>query len=462
MDNQSSTLHKALKVNLNTTRYGTIAEIGAGQEVARFFFQAGGAAGTIAKTMSAYDMKVSDSIYGESSRYVSRERVSTMIDREYKLLIDRLRATRDPETTFFSFADTVAARGYKSDRECHGWIGIKYQLIPGGEPNEIILHVRLHDKTNQQQQLALGILGVNLIYGAFEYWSDPRKLIETLLDDLSWERIEIDYIHFAGPQFIGVDNRLMMLHLVTVGHTETAMFDATGTPVIPAEVLYKKNVMVQRGNFRPPTHLHFDMTEAAIKKFVEDEGEEADSIVSLFEMNMRSFMSGKVLDGRELITRMDMMAAMGYPVLITRFLRYFRLNEFLATFCHRKVRFVLSVSNIESIFDDRYYDGYEGGMLMAIGQLFSKDVKLYVYPCIAADQSVSGLESTHIDEQAELLYQHLIRNKRIESLDPVSTEHKVLESAQVLELISTGDVSWCDAVPEQVAEVIKRQHLLGC
>ncbi len=461
MEEKHITLQKALQLNLNPNRYGTIAEIGAGQEVARFFFQAGGAAGTVAKTMSAYDMQVSDSIYGESTRYVSKERVQTMVDREFGLLIDRLKSIRAPETTYFAFADTVAARGYKSDRECHGWIGIKFQLIPGGEPNEIILHVRLHDKTNQQQQTALGVLGVNLIYGAFEHWSDPRKLIETLLDEVSWERTEIDYIYFNGPQFVGIDNRLMMLHLVTVGHTEAAMFDANGEPVIPAEVLYKKDVLVLRGNFRPPTNLHFDMVNRSMEKFIKEEGGDRESSLTLFEMNMRSFMAGNVLDGRELLARMDMMAAMGYPVLISRYLRYFRLNEFLATFCQGKVRFVLSVANIETIFDDKYYEGYEGGTLLATGQLFSRDVKLYVYPSMSADKVCTGLDDIKIDASVELLYEHLIRNERILSLQPSSEETRFPDSEEVLEKIAGGTDDWCDAVPQRVADVIKNKKLFG-
>jgi hypothetical protein len=412
MSEKLSTIQKALRINLDTNHYGTIAEIGAGQEVSRFFFQAGAAANTIAKTMSAYDMQISDSIYGDCSRYVSRDRVEMMIKCEYELLIKRLTA-RPADTTFFSFANTVAARGYKDDGNNHGWIGLKFQLQPHGEPNEIIIHVQMHDKTNQQQQAALGILGVNLIYGAYHHWSDTRKLIESLLDNLGWERIEIDYINVSGPQFAGVDNRLLILHLLTIGHTEAALFSADGSTTLASEFLYKKDILALRGQFNPPTELNIDMAEHALSKFISDETAEATATTTLFEMNIRPFMAGNILDGREILSRIDMFATMGHPVLVTRFMRYFRLNEFLAALTRGRVRFVVSVDNIEQIFDAKYYEGQPGGILIATGKLFSSDTKLYVYPNKMADGSLRTLDDVSIKPELELLYLHLVRNNRI-------------------------------------------------
>ncbi|MCF6175941.1 MAG: hypothetical protein L3J71_09245 [Victivallaceae bacterium] len=412
MSEKLSTIQKALRINLDTNHYGTIAEIGAGQEVSRFFFQAGAAANTIAKTMSAYDMQISDSIYGDCSRYVSRDRVEMMIKREYELLIERLTA-RPADTTFFSFANTVAARGYKDDGNNHGWIGLKFQLQPHGEPNEIIIHVQMHDKTNQQQQAALGILGVNLIYGAYHHWSDTRKLIESLLDDLGWERIEIDYINVSGPQFAGVDNRLLILHLLTIGHTEAALFSADGSTTLASEFLYKKDVIALRGLFNPPTELNVNMAQHALSKFISEENTSTEQTETLFEMNIRPFMAGNILDGREILSRIDMFASMGYPVLVTRFMRYFRLNEFFTALTQGRVRFIVSVDNIEQIFDAKYYEGQTGGILIATGQLFSSDTKLYVYPNKMADGTLRTLDDVNIQPELELLYLHLMRNNRI-------------------------------------------------
>ena len=186
------THQKALKVNLDPTKYGTFAEIGAGQEVARWFFRVGGAAGTIAKSMSAYDMTISDAIYGQSDRYVSRQRLHKMLDHEFGLMLERLQAKRGADTRFFVFADTVAAKSFKGTGECHGWMGIRFQNQPGAEPSQIIIHVRMLDRENLQQQEALGIIGVNLVYGAFYLSNDPKAFIGSLLDDLTHERVEVD------------------------------------------------------------------------------------------------------------------------------------------------------------------------------------------------------------------------------------------------------------------------------
>ena len=165
-ENRLSIQQKALAINLDPAIYGTIVEIGAGQEVARQFFAAGGAAGTLAKTMSAYDMKVSDEIYGEVSRYVSRERLEQMLLREFDLLVQRLGTVRPVNSTFFTYAATVAAKSYGRTSEWHGWVGLRLQLRPAETPSEIVLHVRMLDDNSQLQSEMLGMLGVNLIYGA--------------------------------------------------------------------------------------------------------------------------------------------------------------------------------------------------------------------------------------------------------------------------------------------------------
>src|SRR5438445_3217924 len=258
-----STNQKARGINLDASRYGTFAEIGAGQEVARWFCRVGGASGTIAKTISAYDMIVSDAIYGPCERYVSRQRLQSMLDHEYALLLERLKAKRGATTKFFVFANTVAARSYSRQDEAHGWMGVRFQTAPQTDPSDIIIHVRMLDKENVQEQEALGIIGVNLIYGALHYFPETETLIGSLMDSLNRDRIEVDMIKFAGPAFPNMDNRVMSLQLVTQGLTDSAMFTANGEVVQAAEVLYKKPILVERGSFRPVTKVTIDMLNCA-------------------------------------------------------------------------------------------------------------------------------------------------------------------------------------------------------
>src|SRR5438477_1572642 len=261
---------KALKINLDPRWYGTFAEIGAGQEVVRWFFRVGGAAGTIAKSMSAYDMKVSDAIYGHAERYVSRGRLQAMLDREFDLDVERLGKERGDDHCFFAFADTVVARSYRGGNECHGWMGVKFQAQPHDEPSQIVMHVRMLDVEAFAQQEALGIVGVNLLYGAFFQHHEPDKLIESLLDRLTTGRVEIDMIQFRGIEFRGVDNRLMALKLVQLGLSGVAMFGPDREVLQPSEVLRKKAILVERGSFRPPTNVNLDMLETAKARFETD------------------------------------------------------------------------------------------------------------------------------------------------------------------------------------------------
>ncbi|HSR01868.1 MAG TPA: hypothetical protein VLM20_03675, partial [Methylophilaceae bacterium] len=263
----TDTQEKALKVNLDERRYGSFAEIGAGQEVVRWFFRAGGAAGTVAKSICAYDMKVSDTIYGNCERYVSRERLQAMLDIEQGLNHHNLKALRGDTTAFFAFADTVSARNFAGTNECHGWMGVKFQAHPRDEESQIIIHVRMWDNDAKAQQEALGIVGTNLVYGACFLHHEPEELLESLLDGLSTNRIEIDMIEFSGIAFRNVDNRIMSLHLVELGLTDAAMFSANGEVLQPSSILRKKPVLVERGRFRPITHVNVDMLECALKQF---------------------------------------------------------------------------------------------------------------------------------------------------------------------------------------------------
>src|SRR3954469_17784281 len=281
---------KAFQINLDAKRYGTFAEIGAGQEVARRFFQVGGASGTVAKTMSAYDMTFSDAIYGPTDRYVSRARLHTMLDREYNLLIERLDKKLGNQRTFFVFADTVAARSFKLRNEAHGWLGIRFQAQPRGPSNEIIIHVRMLDESNVDQQEALGVVGVNLLYGAF-YHSEPERLISSLQENLAPGKIQVDLIKFSGPAFANIDNRLMSLQLVSQGLTDAVMFTADGEMVQPSEILHKKAILIERGSFRPVTYATNDMLEGARRQFLKETGTSEKDLVVLMEMTLENLLA---------------------------------------------------------------------------------------------------------------------------------------------------------------------------
>ena len=311
-----NTGQKALQINLDAKKYGTFAEIGAGQEVARWFFQVGKASGTVAKTISAYDMAVSDAIYGSSDRYVSRKRLQAMLDLELDLLLQRLDKTIGDRRTFFAFANTVTTKPISKYGEegGHGWLGVKFQTVPRSQPSTIILHVRMVDWETPRQQEAVGILGVNLIHAAFYRHIEPERLIGSLLDGLTSQRVEVDMIKFSGPAFAAVDNRLMALQLVEQWLTEAALFTADGENVIPAELLYKKPVLLERGSFRPLTNPMLDMLERAQEMFVREPALQGEAPVVMFEMTLRQLQVGDAIDHRDFLDRVDTLGALGKPV----------------------------------------------------------------------------------------------------------------------------------------------------
>lgn len=463
MQDSTGTIQKALELNLDPTKYGTIAEIGAGQEVARFFFRAGGAAGTIAKTMSAYDMKFSDAIYGaeQDRRYVSRSRLLKMLAHEFDLLIERISDTRPKNTTFFVFADTVAAKGYKTTHDCHGWLGVRLQLHPKSEPSDIILHVRLLDEENYAQQEALGILGTNLIHGAFYLHRTPEKLIEKLIDDIGPNRIEVDTIEFLGPYFEDLDNRLLALHLVKAGLTNAILFSPTGEVQQAAEVMRKKPILVIRGSFRPVTYVNVDMMRCGLERFITEPGVEAEKVVTLAEITTAKLIAGDVIDPHDFLARVDMLNTLGINVLISNFVRFFRLREYLSRYTKRLIGIVLGVDNIQDIFDEKFYDGMEGGILEAFGKLFPGQSKMYVYPKLKADGSLLTAESLDVPPHLRHLYMHLRENGFIQSLEGCDTSKMNFYSRDILAALKRGQRGWEQGVPESVAQAIVQKRLFG-
>ena len=454
------TRDKALSINLDSSHYGSFAEIGAGQEVVRWFFRVGGAAGTVAKSISAYDMQVSDAIYGKVDRYVSRPRLEDMLVYEHALNLERLSEQRGAETCFFSFADTVAAQSYKGGRECHAWMGIRFQAAPGAGDSQIVLHVRMLDPQNLQQQEALGIVGVNLVYGAFHYAEEPRKLIESLLDDLTTERIEVDMIEFSGEAFEKVDNRVMAMKLVQLGLTPAAMFSASGEALQASEVLYGRPVLVQRGRFRPPTLVNRDMQEGALEHFAELPDVDKKDVLSIVEMTLPDlFIDGEIELG-DFLDRIDVLAAGEFTVLISSYTRYFRLTEYLARSTRKPIGIALGIKNVRQIFDPEHYQDLAGGGLEAIGRLFKDQVRLFVYP-VREDGTgeLITADSLEIDHDLNLIYRYLVEHDAIRSIEGFDPNHLKIYSEEVLTKIRSGDESWTSMVPPKVAEAIKSRHL---
>src|SRR6267378_6093731 len=379
-DAVSSTRQKALAINLDATTYGTFAEIGAGQEVARWFFSVGGAAGTVAKTISAYDMVVSDALYGPAGRYVSRKRLEAMLEQEFDQLLERLGPRRGDSTKFFAFADTVATRSYRNPGNGHGWLGVRFQARPHEEPSEIIVHAHLLDSTAGRQQEALGILGVNLVYGALFRRQDPTDLMTALMDELSRDRVELDMIKLSRVAFPGVDNRLMSLQLVERGLTDAAMFMARGETVQPSEILHKKPILVERGSFRPATKLTLDLLHRALEQFLQEPSVNGQQPVVLAEMTLRSLIAGSDVGHTDFLARADILASLGFAVLISRFEPYYQLAEYLAGYTDGLIGIALGLPTVRQVADEKYYTDLPGGVLESVGRLFKRSVKMYVYP----------------------------------------------------------------------------------
>ena len=452
---------KALQINLDPAKYGTFAEIGAGQEVVRRFFRIGGAAGTVAKTMSAYDMTFSDAIYGPADRYVSRVRLQTMLDHEYNLLIERLDAKFGERKTFFVFADTVAARSFKERSESHGWLGMRFQSEPRAQPSQIIVHVRLLDQTNVEQQEALGVIGVNLLCAAF-YQRQPEKLISSLHENLPSGRIEVDMIKFSGPDFQNVDNRLMSLQLVSQGLTNAVMFKADGETVQPAEIFYKQAILVERGSFRPVTYATNDMLDGARRVFLKhcdcSEGE----VVVLMEMTLENLLADGRVDHADFLARVDILRALGRTVLISKFGEYYRLAAYLFRYTNKAIGLVMGVPSLIEILNEKYYTNLEGGILEALGRMFKGGLKLYVYPMID-EASGKLVTATQIEVARNLrsLFRYLIDNQYVQEISEYHPEYLRIQPPEVLARLRSGDSRWEQMVPSEVAHVIKEREFFG-
>ncbi len=453
---------KALEINLDESIYGTFSEIGAGQEVARYFFQVGAAAGTIAKTMSAYDKVYSDKIYGvePSGRYVCESRLYKMLDHEYELMMNRLQDERF-NTNFFVFADTVAAINFQRTIPGDGWLGLRFQLNPDGEPNDIVLHVRMLDNDNHLQQQAIGILGVNLIYACYRYNEDPEMLVESLLDHLRG-RVNIDMIRLTGPDFEHVDNRLLSLVLVKHGLTDVAMFGPDGRNIHASEFLYKKHVMVVRGSFRPPTRVNLDMIKAGYQQFRNEEEVDASRSYLLTEITMDNLTAEGELDEKDFLDRAELLNALGQTVIISNCEEHQRLIEYLSDYRILSLGLVLGVQVLLETINEKYYQNMDGRLLASFGELFTRNVKIYVYPAMQEGSAeLMNTENVPVPEGVKFLYRHLLDNRQIVDVEKYDPEILHIFSKQVLHMIQQGESGWEEMVPSKVAKLIKEKYLFG-
>jgi len=461
-----TTMQKAFAFNMDHNKYGTIAEIGAGQEVSRCFFRAGGAAGTIAKTISAYDMAFSDAIYGEeqNKRYVSESRLKKMLDKEFSLVLQRVSDSRPKTSTYFAFADTVTARSFSQRGECHGWLGIKLQLKPGAEPCEILLHLRMLDESHARQQEAVGILGVNLIYGAFQYHARPEKLIRSLGDNLDSGRLEVDLIRFTGTYFESIDNRLMALKLVEMELASAVVFGADRkTLVHPSELFYDRDILLMRSLFKPVTNVSVDMMTSGMEIFRRIPEVNAPTAMIVPEISVAEMRNLDVFDMQDILDRVDCLNVLNYPVIVSNYLRYFRIADYLGRYTKRKIAFVLGIPNLETLFDDAYYEGLKGGIIGAFAALFDRDTHLFVYPMRRNDNpnDIITSENFPIAEHMKYFYYHLQANNKILPVEKYNDANMHIWPDDVLQQIKKGPGEWEKAVPEAVAREIVSRCMFG-
>jgi hypothetical protein len=457
---EKSTQEKALAINLDGGKLGTFAEIGAGQEVARWFFHVGRASATVAKSISAYDMVISDDLYGATDHYVSRRRLEAMLDREWTQLLERLDPVRGERSTFFVFADTIAMRSRSRRQDAQGWLGMRFQAQPRQAFSQIILHVNLLDQTSVSEQEALGILGVNLIHSAFYQHQSPENLNKSLMDGLSRWRVDIDTIKFSGPAFGKVDNRLMSLQLVELGFTDATMFTAEGEVVQPAEVLYKKPVLIERGSFRPVTNLALDLLNRALEQFKSIPGLEGEPVV-IMEMSLKNLASGEVIDHQDFLDRADILRSLGKTVMISSYTRFDRVTTSLRRYTENWLALAAGVPTLRSIFDEKYYADLGGGILEGLGRLFQGPVRLFVYPALAETGELETSDTITVAPQLNQLLAYLRDSGAIESIKGCDGGLLHVYPQEVLASIQNGKAGWEQYVPPDVAELIKSRALFG-
>lgn len=457
-----TTEERALKINLRSDIYGSFAEIGAGQEVAANFFKAGGSSGTIAYTHSAYDMKMSDSLYGKCSRYVCEDRLLQMLEKEYNTLETTLHE-RAKKSKFFAFANTVESLNYHKTNQGQGWIGLKFQDEIGKQPNEIVMHIKMHDNSHKRQQEAIGILGVNLIYAAyFEHQS-----IEVFLDALTYRlprsRVEIDMLRVSGSDLQNLDNRIIALKLVKMGLTDATMFDQSGAVLQPRTALYKKNVLLMRGRFRPMTKVHVDMIEAGTKQYLAENDVDEENVCLLLELTLKDLTADGRISDSDFIDRAELLCSMGYTVMISNYLKHYKMIEYLSSITqNQKIGVLLGIYNLQYIFDEKYYNTLNGGLLEAFGRGFGHNIKMYVYPAVNVETGdLYTVDNFEIPDHLRGLLDYMLKSNKLAKIEGFDRQLLHILSDDVLSKIHSGVSNWEDDVPDSVMKAIKFYQLFG-
>ncbi len=462
-ENIPSIKAKTLRINLNPDIYGTFAEIGAGQETARHFFRAGGASGTIAKAMSAYDKAFSDAIYGveDDGRYVTQPRLKRMLRHEMKLMEERIDKKDRPDMIFFSYANTVATIDFSKRYKGHGWVGLRFQLDPKQkEYDEIILHIRFKQNEARLQQETLGILGVNLIYGAFFKYDKPKKLLKYLYDHIDKDTVEIDMVNFTGPNFKEVDNRLMSLQLIRNDMTDAVMFGPDGNNLLPASILYKKNILALRGSFRPVTKVNMDMFQKSHDIFIREQTVDFDNTIVIFEITLSNLRASGEIDERDFMDRAELLCSLGHTVMISKFQEYFKLVEYFNNYTKARIGLTMGVNNLIDVFDEKYYRHLSGGILEAFGKLFFKDLKVYLYPMKdASTGQIMTSNNVKVHPRMKELYKFFKYNGKVMDIIDYDPDIMHIFSRDVLKKIYNDEAGWEEMLPEGIAEMIKEKGL---
>ena len=454
---------KALRINLNENIYGTFAEIGAGQETARQFFRVGGASGTIAKAMSAYDKSFSDDIYGleDDKRYVTQNRLTKMLKHETSLIEKRIKRKDQPNKMFFCFANTVATVDFAKKYNGHGWVGIRFQVDPKQKYNEIIIHVRFKENTATLQQETLGVLGTNLIYSAFYHYNKPKKIIKYLYDHISKDQIEIDTVNFSGPVFKDVDNRILSLELVKNEMTDAVMFGPDGNNLLPAAALYKKNILALRGRFRPVTKVNEEMYLNSLEIFLNERHVDKKDTIVIFEITMIDLANDGEIDEKDFMDRAKLLGSLGETVLITNFKEYYRLVEYFSQYTKKKIGLTMGVNNLIRVFDPKYYTHLSGGIMEAFCKLFFKNMKIYLYPVLNEEDEIINSENLKVHPRMKELYKFLKFNGKVVDLNKYNLKSLKIYSHEVLVKIKENSVGWESLLPKAVASKIKKFNFFG-
>lgn len=462
-ENIPSIKAKTLRINLNPDIYGTFSEIGAGQETARNFFRSGGASGTIAKAMSAYDKDFSDAIYGieEDGRYVTQSRLKKMLTHEMQLMEERISRETHPDRLFFSYANTVATIDFSKRYKGHGWLGIRYQLDPEQKDyDEIVIHIRFKQNEARLQQETLGTVGTNLIYGAFYKYHKPRKLLKYLYDHIDKDTIEIDMVNFSGPNFKDVDNRLMSLQLIRNDMTDAVMFGPDGNNLLPATLLYKKNILALRGSFRPVTKVNMDMFHKSHDIFIRDPAVDQERTIVIFEITLSNLKASGEIDERDFMDRAELLCALGHTVMISKFQEYYKLVEYFNNYTKEKIGLTMGVNNLIDIFDEKYYRHLSGGILEAFGKLFFKELEVYLYPMKNPDTGqIMTSNNIKVHPRMKELYKFFKYNGKVMDIIDYDPEIMHIFSRDVLKKIINDEKGWEDMLPKGIAKTIKEKNL---